>query len=139
MATLFPMLSSQLPFARDFGLDRFLNNFESTNALPRVDIKDEKDHYELIADMPGFKKDDVKVNYQDGVLSISAQMQQETENNEDNYLRRERVSQSFERHFVVDNIKEDAIKAKMDNSVLNITLPKMTEAQQPQAKQIAIE
>ncbi|MGI6045622.1 MAG: Hsp20/alpha crystallin family protein [Eggerthellaceae bacterium] len=111
--------------------------------LMRTDIKEHDGGYELRVDLPGFKKEDVHAELKDGCLTIEAQTQTEDEkkDEEGTYLRRERFSGKCSRTFYVgEDIAEDDIKAKFENGVLTIDVPK----QQPEPviedkKTIAIE
>ena len=94
----------------------------------KTDIKDEGDHYLLEAELPGFEKDDIKVNVEDGYLTISAERNSETEDKKDNgYIRRERRYGSFSRSFDVTSVNTDAITAEYKNGVLALNLPKKDE------------
>lgn len=102
-------------------------NFMSTDII-------EKDGcYELIADLPGFKKEDLKIELEKGYLKISATSDKETEekNNDGTYIRRERRSGSYARTFFVgENVKEEDIKAKFENGILTLNFPKEAKEQE---------
>ncbi len=104
----------------------FFGTDVSTNAM-RVDVKDEGDHYLLEADMPGVKKEDVNIEVEDGVLTISAQSKQKQEEKKDNYIFSERRSSSFRRSFTLNGIDEEKISATCEDGVLKLTLPKVGE------------
>lgn len=139
-----------VPFEyRDHNLFDAFDNFErnffqnSSIDLPafRTDIRDTGDKYVLEAELPGFSKEDINLDLKDGILTISAE---HTENNDQkdekngSYIRRERRYGSFRRSFDVTGIDENAITASYQNGVLELSLPK---AQQviPEAKKIMIE
>lgn len=111
--------------------------------LMRTDIKETDAGYELTIDLPGFKKDDVQADLKDGYLTIAAQTQSESEDKDEKgtYVRKERFSGKCSRTFYVgDDIEEDDIKAKFEDGVLRIAVPKKQE--QPkleEKKSIAIE
>ena len=125
---------SILPFGRR-GLDNFFDDFERSffpaeqHRIPafRTDIKDEGDHYLLEAELPGFKKEDIDLDLQDGVLTISAKHEETTEDKGQDG-----------RYFDVSGIREEDIGASYDNGVLKLTLPKMGEPE-PQSRKIAIQ
>lgn len=104
----------------------FFGTDVSTNAM-RVDVKDEGDHYLLEADMPGIKKEDVSIEVNDGVLTISAQAKQSREEKKENYVFSERRSGSFSRSFTLNGIDEEKISAACEDGVLKLTLPKLGE------------
>ena len=138
-----------LPFERsDDNLfdtfDNFTRNFfrGSNASLPafRTDIRDEGDHYLLEADLPGFRKEDIDLHLQDGVLTITAKHDQSAERKDDagKYVCRERRVGSYARSFDVSGIREEGISASYENGVLKLTLPKAGEPE-PQSRKIAIE
>ncbi len=135
-------------FMNDFFNDTFdytPNLFHSTGSTQMsADVKDCKDHYELSLELPGYAKEDVTASLKDGYLTIDAQRTTETkdgEKDDSRYIRRERFTGKIQRTFYVgDAVKQEDIKAKFENGVLEITVPKITE--QPaieEAKTIAIE
>ena len=111
--------------------------------LMRTDIKETDNGFELVIDMPGFKKDDVQAELKEGYLTITAETKNETEDKDakGTYVRKERFSGKCSRTFYVgDDIKEGDIKAKFENGTLKIDVPKKQE--QPkldEKKTIAIE
>ena len=110
--------------------------------MMRTDIKDKGDQYELSTDLPGFSKQDVKVQLEDGFLTISAEktLNNDEKDKEGNYIRRERYSGKCSRSFYVgENITEEDITAKMDNGILTLTVPKRDERKLPEKKYISIE
>ena len=136
-----------IPFdRRDSSLFDMLDNFErnffgssnSTVSSFRTDIRDEGDKFVLEAELPGFKKEDIKLDLKDGVLTISAQHSEESEEKKNSYIRRERRYGSFSRSFDVSGIQEDHITAAYNNGVLELTLPK-AQPVVPAARQIDIQ
>ncbi len=96
---------------------------------PPVDICEDKDNYYLYVELPGLKRDEVKVDYEDGVLTIRGEKKSQREQKDRTYYRLERTFGQFERSFrVPSRIKEDKIDARFENGVLKITLPKTEEA-----------
>ena len=137
-----------LPFEKgnDNWFDVF-DNFERqffghTNAaLPdfRTDIRETDGGYVLEAELPGFNKEDIRLDLKDGILTISAEHKENADQKDDkgNYIRRERRYGSFCRSFDVSGIDEEKITAAYNNGVLELTLPKAAPAI-PQSRQIAI-
>ena len=103
-----------------------------------TDIKDEGGHYLLQAELPGFQKEDIDLDVKDGVLTITANHQEDSEESSGNYLCRERRSGSFTRSFHLEGIQEEEITASYHNGVLELTLPKRQEVL-PQSRKIAIQ
>lgn len=96
---------------------------------PRVDIKDKKDHYEIVADLPGVDKDNLSVTLENGVLTIEANTTEEkTEKDDGRVIRRERRTGKYVRSFTLgSDVKESEIKADFKNGVLKLRAPKMVE------------
>ena len=95
------------------------------NNLMRTDIKEKDDAYELEVDLPGFKKEDISLDIDNGYLTISAQKHDEHEEHEKHhYIRKERYFGSAQRSFYVGDVKEENINAKLENGTLSITIPK---------------
>ena len=137
-----------IPFdRRDSSLFDMLDNFErnffgsssNTASSFRTDIRDEGDKFVLEAELPGFKKEDIKLDLKDGILTVSAQHSESSEEKDKkgSYIRRERRYGSFARKFDVSGIQEDGITAAYNNGVLSLTLPK-AQPVVPAARQIEI-
>jgi HSP20 family protein len=116
--------------------DNLFNDFDDIMDWPTVstdptlmksDVKDAGDHYELTMDLPGFSKDDVKLQLKDGVLNFEATTNKSNDEKDKDgkYLRRERFQGTCSRSFYVGkDVSEDDIKAKFDNGVLTVCVPK---------------
>lgn len=110
---------------------RELENFEKSffgdfGGGFRTDIKDKGDHFELEADLPGVKKEDIAVDIDGDCLTISAQRdsQREEKNEQEQYVRRERSYGSYRRSFDISNVKSEEISGSYENGVLKLVLPK---------------
>lgn len=116
-------------FNDDLFNDFFNVGFTNTNVstLMRTDVIEEDDKYVLNVDIPGFNKEDIKVTFNEGYLRIEATKEEATEQNETNYIRRERHYGSCSREFYLGDIDEEQVKANYTNGILNITVPKLTE------------
>ncbi len=90
----------------------------------RTDIVDKGDRYQLKADMPGFSKDDIKVSFNDGVLTVSAERKEEKKQDQDGYVMRERSEGRCERQFRFDDVDPKKIYAAYQNGELDICLEK---------------
>ncbi len=90
-----------------------------------VDIKDTADTIVIKAELPGLNREDIKISYKDNVITISGERKHEEKEEGADYIRVERRYGSFSRSFSVDvPIKEGEVKARYDNGLLEITLPK---------------
>lgn len=127
-------LENQL-FANPFG-------FFGTKSLDefKTDIKDEGDHYELEADLPGFEKKDINLDINNDVLTISAERHSEHEEKDKKgkYVRCERSYGSYSRQFDLTGVKADEITAKYEDGVLKLNMPKKT-AVEPKSHHLEIE
>ena len=115
----------------------------NTNSLMKTDIRETDGSFELDIDMPGFNKEDLKAELKEGYLTISASTNKDNGEKDENgkYIRRERYVGSCSRSFYVgEEIKQDDIKAKFENGIQKISVPKK-EAQPKveEDKHIAIE
>ena len=114
------------------------NDFLNTNTVwqPSLDITESDDNYEVKAEIPGMKKDDIKISFQDDVLMLTGEKKHEKEEKGKEYHRIERNYGKFERSLRFPNhIKTDAIKANYKNGVLTVSIPK---SEQAKLKEIAI-
>ncbi len=110
--------------------------------LMRTDIKELEDAFELDIDMPGCSKEDVKAQVVDGYLVVSASTNSENEEKDEQgkFIRRERYSGSMSRRYYVgDQIKQDDIKARFEDGILKLTIPKEEPKKDPEPKFITIE
>ncbi|MBO0448414.1 Hsp20/alpha crystallin family protein [Enterococcus sp. MJM12] len=121
MADLFPRSFSD----GEEMIGRLMNNFWQDRSLA-TDIKEFDSYYEVKADLPGIKKEDIKVTYANDTLTIRAKHTANSEEKDDDghYLRRERTSSTYERSFAMKDIDEENIKASFENGVLTLELPK---------------
>ena len=103
----------------------------------RADVVDQGDHYELRADLPGFKKEEIQINIDDNTMTVRAEHKEEAEETKENYVRRERRYGSFSRSFDLTGIAKENIDAEYADGVLKLTLPKETPAA-PASRQIAV-
>lgn len=118
--------------------DNFFNEFEKGIAPCRTDILDQGDKFVLKADMPGYKKEDIKIGIEGDRLTISAEHNEETSSDQNNYIRRERRYGAVSRSFDIEGIDAGGITAAYDGGVLSMTLPKLA-ATKPTARQVEIQ
>jgi HSP20 family protein len=126
-------------FSPGFPSSRFVVENDKSFFSPQVDIVDKNDHYEIKADLPGVKKEDLKVNLENGILTIEASHKEEkTEEKDGKVIRKERRTGRFMRSFSLgENVQDKDIKADFKDGVLCITAPKL-KLEAPKARQISV-
>ena len=114
-------------FYFDNAFDQLFGNEGSK--MMNCDIYEKDNTYHVEMDLPGFKKDEIKVECNKGNLVITAEKSSNDEDKDEDkkYLRRERSYGKYSRSFYLGDIKEDAIEAKFDNGTLSISIPKIDE------------
>ncbi len=127
---------SVLPYTDGFFGDLNTEFFGRTRGF-KTDIREEDDKYILECEIPGFSKDEIKVEAVGGSLSLSAEKNSERENKSGKYLRRERTECSYNRVFDIPNVDADSIDANYSDGILTLTLPKK-QAQIPESRRIQI-
>ena len=118
-------------FVNDFfGRDWLNDSLFTTNKVEKVNIAEDENSYGIELAIPGFKKEDVKIELNDGLLTISSDIENKNKNEDekDNYIRKEYHKSSFSRSFYVpDDVDTDTIEASMENGLLSVTLNKIKE------------
>lgn len=111
-----------------FYLDNFFDDFleEKTTAM-KCDIYEKDNKYNIIMDIPGFNKDDINIDYNDGYLTVEATKEDDKEEKDKNYIRRERSFGKVKRQFYVGNVDIDSTKAEFKDGTLKVILPKVSE------------
>ena len=107
-------------------LDDF-NNFSKGSFLSKdmkTDIEENEKEYLVTVDVPGVDKNNISVDFDDNTLTIEINQENEKDNSDKSYIRKERSSFSMSRSYYLENGTEEGIKAKLDNGVLNIVIPK---------------
>ena len=132
-------------FFRGFGnIDHTLYGKHAQN-LMKTDVKETEDGYEVDVDLPGFKKDEISLELNNGYLTISTEksLEKDKENKENKkgkMLRQERYSGVMQRSFFVgEHLTEEDIKASYENGVLHVMIPKKEARKVPEKKTILIE
>ena len=127
------------------GLDIFDEVFadpffgEKENKIMKTDLKEKDGKYMLEIDVPGYDKEDIKIELQDGYLTVSAEKNEEKEDKHAKYLKRERFSGMCSRsYYVGENVSEEDIKANFKNGILTIEFPKEPEKRIEEKKYIPI-
>ena len=105
----------------------FIGDKDDSNSLMRTDIEESKDNYTLLVEVPGVKKDEIKMSLEDGYLKISYSLNKEEKENQEKkiyHIERRRGYYSRE-YFVGYDISKENINASLDNGILTITIPKV--------------
>ncbi len=121
-----------------FGIDPF---FEEESKIMKTDIEEKSDRYIISIDLPGYEKENIKINIEDGYLNIHAKTNSENEDKEkEKFVRKERYYGECSRSFFIgDDIKEEDIKASFKNGTLRLEIPKKEEKKViPEKKYIEI-
>ena len=107
----------------------------------KTDVKELEDRYEVMVDLPGFHKEDIRLELNDGTLTISAVKSLDKEDeSKGNYIRRERVVGNMQRSFYVGKaLTEEDIHAKYENGILTLDIPKKDARKVPEKKYISID
>ncbi len=111
-------------------------------ALMRTDVRETEDSYELDVDLPGFKKDEIDLDLQDGYLTIRAAkgLDKDEQDKKGKYIRQERYAGALSRSFYVgDGVEPDQVTAKFEDGILRLTVPKTAKKELPKTSTIAIE
>ena len=127
---------------RGFGnVDHALYGKHAQNVM-KTDVKETDEGYEVDIDLPGFKKDEIHLELNDGYLTISAEksLEKEDENKKGKMLRQERYAGVMQRSFYVgENIKVEDVKASYESGVLHVMIPKKEALKAPEKNTILIE
>ena len=108
----------------------------------KTDLKDHDDHYELEVDLPGFKKDQIDLQLQNGYLTITASkgLEEDSKDKKGKIIHQERYAGSMTRSFYVgDHVTEEDVKAKFEDGVLTLDFPKEEPKKLPERRSIQIQ
>jgi HSP20 family protein len=105
------------PFRRSLAADTF-----------KIDVQDNKTEYLVEAELPGVQKNEISIALNDGRLNISVTKSESIEEKDKNYLHRERRYTSMSRNILLADADASGVKAKLDNGILCVTVPKQTKA-----------
>ena len=129
-------------FFRGFGnIDHTLYGKHAQHMM-KTDVKELEDSYEVDVDLPGFKKDEIHLELNNGYLTISTEktLEKDNEGKKGKMLRQERYSGVMQRSFFVgEHLTEEDIKASYENGVLHVMIPKKEARKVPEKKTILIE
>ena len=109
--------------------------------MMKTDVKETSNGYEMDIDLPGFKKDEVNVELDNGYLTISAAkgLDKDEQDKEGRYIRQERYAGQCSRSFYIGDVRPENVAAKYEDGILHLTFPKAGQPELPSQKQIAIE
>ena len=130
------------PMMREMnGIDKKLYGKHAAHVM-KTDVHEHEDRFEVDIDLPGFKKEEISLALENGYLTITAAkgVDKDEEDKKGKLIRCERYAGSMQRSFFIGkNITEDEIKARFEDGVLKLTVPKKEEKKLPERKTIMIE
>ena len=128
-------------FERNFSNQRNPLYGKHAQNLMRTDVRETDTSYELDIDLPGFQKDEVKVDLDHGYLTISAakSVDRDKKDRQGRYIRQERYAGQCSRSFYVGDLKPEQIQAKYEDGILRLTLPKEDPKALPSPNRIEIQ
>lgn len=136
------LMNFEWPAFPDFSdVDRKLYGKHASRVM-KTDVHEHDDQYEVDIDLPGFKKDEITINLENGYLTVSAAkgLDKEEKTKKGRLIRQERYAGSMQRSFYVgENITEEEVKAKFEDGVLKLNVPKKEAHKIPEKKTIMIE
>ena len=136
------LMNFDFPTFPDFGdVDKKLYG-KHAGHLMKTDVKEHEDQYEVDIDLPGFKKDEIKLDLENGYLTVSAAkgLDKDEKDKKGKLIRQERYAGSMQRSFFVgEEVTTEDIKAKYENGVLKLNVPKKEAKKLPEKKTILIE
>lgn len=108
--------------------DFFNDSWPSRRSIARdsfkIDVQENKNEYLIEAELPGVDREEVNIDMNEGRMTISVQREENINEQNKNYVHKERRFSSMSRSLYLDDAKSDGIKAKLENGVLNINVPK---------------
>lgn len=129
------------PFGSNFFSGKNPLYDKSSEIIMQTDVRETEKSYELDVELPGYKKENIKLSCRDGYLTISADkgLEKDEKDKEGKYIRQERYRGACSRTFYVGNVAENQIGAKFENGILKISIPKEQQAKKEENKYISIE
>ena len=139
---LFDEFFDDFPMPREFrNIDRRLYGKNAAREM-KTDVHEHEDHFEVDIDLPGFKKDEITLNLENGYLTVSAAkgLDKEQTTKKGKLIRQERYAGTLQRSFYVgDALTENDVTARFENGVLSLNVPKQEARKMPEKKVIMIE
>ncbi len=111
-------------------VDDFFNNnlYSMNNHVFKIDVKENKDAFMIEAELPGIKREEIKLEYNDEHLVIAVQKEDKIDDEKENYIHRERRMSSMTRSLYLKDVEADGIEAKLEEGILKILAPKKENA-----------
>ena len=126
-------------FSNVFDDDFFPVLTTRTSSMPAVNIRENEKSFMLELAVPGIDKQDLKIDINEDVLTVSSESKNETEEDKDGYMRKEYSYSSFVRSFYIpENVNREKIGASYKDGILNVELPKMEEEKSKLSRQVKI-
>ncbi len=120
-------------------MDNFFDDFfKPAKYDMKSDVREVENGYEIDVEVPGFNKNEVIVDYNDGYITVSAKHETNNEQKKHKYVHQERTYSSLERSYYVGDVDKSKINAKLNDGLLTISLPKPS-LEAPKGKKIMIE
>ena len=118
-------------FISDFFNDDFFSPMGMLDGMGKfsADVRETDNEYLVSAELPGVNKEDIKLDYKDNNLIIRARRQEVHDDKRENYIRKERSYGEFSRSLYLNNVNKESIRAKFDNGVLKVILPKQVKTE----------
>lgn len=136
------LMDFDFPVFKGFGdVDKKLYGKHAAQVM-KTDVHEHEDKYEVDIDLPGFKKDEITLNLENGYLTVAAAkgLDKDEKDKAGKLIRQERYAGSMQRNFYVgENVTEEDVKAKFEDGVLKLTVPKKEAPKVPEKKTIMIE
>ena len=109
--------------------------------MMKTDVRETEDTYEVDMDLPGFKKDEINVDLKNGYLTVSASkgLDRDEQDKNGKYIRQERYTGAMSRSFYVGDVAPEDVKAKFEDGILQISLPKAEKKALPKPTTVCIE
>lgn len=135
---MIPRKRNEFNLFEDIFDDPFFEKRETK--LMKADIKEKGDNYVIDVDLPGYEKDNIEIELENGYLKVTAKVNQNIDDENEKYIHKERFYGECSRSFYVgDNIKEEDIKAGFKNGILSLTVPKNEQKKIEEKKFIQID
>lgn len=122
---------------RSFFLDDIFDNFGVASNNMKCDIYEKDGNYNIEIDIPGFDKKDINIECDNGYLTVTAEKENESSEENKNYIKRERSYGKYQRSFYIGDMNSDEVKAEFKDGMLKVSIPKLESKQT--TKRIEIE